>query len=119
MITKTQGDAFAAEWIAAWNAHDLPRVLNHYADDFELSSPFIIAIAGNASGTLRGKAAVRTYWTKALARIPELHFDLIATLRGVRSLVLHYRLHDARLAAEWFEFGADGKVVRSVAHYAN
>src|ERR1700723_3107179 len=28
-----------AEWIAAWNAHDLPRILSHYADDFEMSSP--------------------------------------------------------------------------------
>ena len=25
-------DAFAAEWIAAWNAHDLDRILAHYAE---------------------------------------------------------------------------------------
>lgn len=27
---------FAHEWIAAWNAHDLERILAHYADDVEL-----------------------------------------------------------------------------------
>ena len=43
---------FAAEWIAAWNAHDLPRVLSHYTEDFEMSSPKIVQIAGEASGRL-------------------------------------------------------------------
>ncbi|MEI8247817.1 MAG: hypothetical protein WCI51_18415 [Lentisphaerota bacterium] len=32
---------FATEWIAAWNSHDLNRVLSHYSEDFETSSPFI------------------------------------------------------------------------------
>ena len=27
---------FAAEWIAAWNSHDLERILAHYTDDFEM-----------------------------------------------------------------------------------
>jgi len=27
----------AQEWIAAWNAHDLERILAHYADDVELT----------------------------------------------------------------------------------
>ncbi len=26
-------DAFAIEWEAAWNAHDLNRILAHYAED--------------------------------------------------------------------------------------
>ena len=25
--------AFAANWIAAWNAHDLERILEHYTED--------------------------------------------------------------------------------------
>jgi ketosteroid isomerase-like protein len=49
---------FATEWIAAWNAHDLDRVLSHYANDFEMSSPYIVTFAGEPSGTLVGKPAV-------------------------------------------------------------
>jgi len=34
-------ERFGADWIAAWNSHDLDRVLTHYEDDFEMSSPLI------------------------------------------------------------------------------
>jgi hypothetical protein len=119
MLTQAQAEQFAAEWIAAWNSHDLARVLEHYAEDFELSSPFIVAIAGEPSGRLHGKLAIAAYWSRALARIPELRFELVSVLRGVRSVVLHYRMQDGRGAAEWLEFGADGRVCRSAAHYAD
>lgn len=29
---------FAADWIAAWNRHDLDAILAHYTDDFEMRS---------------------------------------------------------------------------------
>lgn len=109
---------FAADWIAAWNNHDLTRVLSHYADDFEMSSPFIIQLTGEPSGTLKEKAIVAACWTKALQRMPDLHFELIATLVGVSSITLHYRGAGNRLAAEVFHFGTDGKVVKAFAHYA-
>ena len=80
MIDKAFADNFAAEWIEAWNARDLERVLSHYTDDFEMSSPVIVKIAGERAGTLKGKPAVRSYWTKALELIPHLHFELRATL---------------------------------------
>ncbi len=44
-----------AEWIAAWNSHDLERVLAMYAEDSEMTSDRIPALGFDASGTLRGK----------------------------------------------------------------
>jgi ketosteroid isomerase-like protein len=35
MLTQTTAEAFASEWIEAWNSHDLDRILAHYSDDFE------------------------------------------------------------------------------------
>jgi hypothetical protein len=29
MIDRCFAERFAAEWLAAWNAHDLPRILAH------------------------------------------------------------------------------------------
>jgi ketosteroid isomerase-like protein len=58
MISHEWAEQFAAHWAAAWNARDLERVLGHYTDDFEMSSPFIAKLTGEASGTLRGKPAV-------------------------------------------------------------
>jgi len=117
-MDKSFADGFAVDWISAWNAHDLERVLAHYADDFEMSSPIIIQIAGEPSGTLQGKAAVRAYWSAALELIPDLHFELISVLVGVRSITLYYKGARDRLAAEVFHFGPDGKVASAFAHYA-
>ena len=109
---------FAMDWIAAWNAHDLDRVLAHYTETFEMTSPMIIQIVGENSGTLHGKSAVRAYWSKALALIPNLKFELLSILVGVGSITLHYRGAGGRLAAEVFYFDAAGKASKAFAHYA-
>jgi hypothetical protein len=116
MDSKFAND-FASEWIAAWNAHDLPRILSHYTDDFEMTSPKIVQIAGEPSGCLVGKAAIGAYWAKALARVPDLHFELIAVLHGIDSIVLHYRRPDGQIAAEVFHFNSAGLVDRASANY--
>ncbi len=116
MIYPEFAKQFAREWVEAWNDHDLDRVLAHYAEDFEMSWPFIRQIAGEASGRLKGKPAVRAYWEKALGLMPELRFELLAVLVGVDSVVPHYR--GVRLSAEVFHFGPEGTVVRALAHYA-
>lgn len=116
-MDRTFAERFAADWIDAWNAHDLDRVLSHYADDVEMSSPFIVQVAGELSGTLRGKAAVGAYWKKALDLIPDLRFELISVLVGVTSVALYYKGARGRLAAEVFHFGVDRKVSRAFAHY--
>ncbi len=108
---------FATEWVAAWNAHDLEKVLSHYADGFEMSSPYIVALAGEPSGTLIGKPAVEAYWRKALSAFPDLHFDLISVLVGANSVTLYYKGARGRLAAEVFHFDAEQKVARAFAHY--
>lgn len=56
-MNQKQANEFAAEWIEAWNAHDIDRILSHYADDFEMNSPVIAKRLGVTSGTLKGKAA--------------------------------------------------------------
>lgn len=117
MIHPAFAQEFAADWIAAWNAHDLDRVLLHYTDDFAFTSPFVQQIAGEPSGTLRGKPAIRAYWAAALQLIPNLRFELIATLVGIDSITLHYRGAAGRLAAEVFHFAPDHRVHRAYAHY--
>ncbi|MDZ7583269.1 MAG: nuclear transport factor 2 family protein [Thiobacillus sp.] len=108
--------AFAVGWIDAWNAHDLDAVLAHYSDDFEFSSPLVIQVAGEPTGTLKGKAAVQGYWRAALASVPTLRFDLVDVLTGVDCLTILYRGHRG-LAAELFEFDANGRAVRGRALY--
>ena len=116
MIDKAFAEQFAADWIASWNAHDLARILAHYADDFEMSSPVIIKVAGEPTGVLKGKTAIGAYWAKALQSAPHLHFELITTLVGVNSITLYYT-GVRGLSAEVFHFNPERKVTRAYAHY--
>jgi hypothetical protein len=116
MINREFGEKFAKEWIAAWNSHDLDRVLSHYTDDFTMSSPYIAQIAGVESGNLTSKARVRAYWSKALERMPNLHFELVQALVGASSVTVYYR-GVRGMAAEVFFFGEDHLVYQAAAHY--
>lgn len=115
-IDKAQAQAFADSWIAAWNDHRLEAVLSHYEDDFEMSSPAIVQLAGEPSGVLRGKQAVGDYWAGALEKYPGLHFELQHVLCGVNSITLVYA-GVLGLSAEVFCFSPTGKVVKASAHY--
>lgn len=117
MITREHAAHFAEEWIAAWNSHDLPRILEHYRDDFVMSSPRIAVIANEASGILRGKDAVGAYWAKALTQMPDLHFTLTAFYIGADSVALHYEGVRGP-AIEVFFFDEAGLVSRAAAHYS-
>jgi hypothetical protein len=117
MMEKGFAERFANEWIAAWNSHDLDRILAHYEDDFEMSSPIIPALVGEPSGKLREKITVGAYWAKALQRSPDLHFQLVTVLAGVDSVTISYKGHRG-LSAEVLHFGPSGKVRAAFAHYA-
>jgi len=82
--------AFAAEWAAAWNAHDLDAVLCHFHEDAVFTSPFAAQILPESGGRLMGKPAIRAYWTAGLARLPDLHFTIDAVFAGVECLVIAY-----------------------------
>jgi hypothetical protein len=116
-LTREFAQHFAEDWIAAWNSHDLEEILSHYTDDIEMSSPLIVQLMAEASGTLQGKPAVRSYWSRALARLPALHFDLQDVFVGASSVVICYR-GPRGPGAEAFWFNAEGKVYRAAAHYA-
>jgi hypothetical protein len=115
-VATATAHAFAAEWIAAWNAHDLERILSHYTEDVTFASPFVATIAGEPSGTLAGKPALRAYWSKALAKLPDLHFTLVDVLTGVGSLTLYYRGHRG-MVAETFQLDDAGHVRAASACY--
>ena len=61
MIDKVFVEDFALDWIDSWNNHDLKRILLHYTDDFEMSSPVIVRIAKEPSGLLKGKETIKAY----------------------------------------------------------
>ena len=111
-------ETFAKSWLAAFNAQDLDAIMSHYAENVEHSSPTVVRILGEPSGIVRGKAAVRAYFEKALAAAGKgLTFEPLRLHVGVNGVTLVYHRSGGKIVAETFHFDASGKVVRAfVAH---
>lgn len=103
-------DAFTREWLTAWNSHDVEAVLAHFSDDVVFSSPVAARLLPETGGVVRGKAALRDYWTTALAQLSDLHFELVAVYQGESLLVINYRNQRGQLVNEVLAF--DGDLVR-------
>lgn len=115
-MTITTSDAFAREWVQAWNRRDLESLLSCYADDVEFRSPLAAKLLGDSSGTVHGKANLREYFAKALAAFPgDLGIELLGVYQGVDSVVVHFQARGRR-GAEVMEMNRDGVVGRALAH---
>ncbi|MCR4029383.1 MULTISPECIES: nuclear transport factor 2 family protein [Flavobacterium] len=110
---------FAKTWIESWNSHDLEDVMSHYSDDLEITTPMIKLAGGIESGSLQGKIQVKEYWSKALAKFPDLHFELIDVTAGVNSVALYYKSIMDKKAIEVMFFNEDGLVNKMIAHYTD
>lgn len=67
--------AVAKEWIRAFNARDLDRLLSLYADDAVHLSPKLRDRQPETKGEIRGKAALRAWWADSYARLPSLEYQ--------------------------------------------
>lgn len=119
MIDSAYAHEFAREWIAAWNAHDLERILSHYTDEFEMASPLIIERMQEPSGKLKGKEQIRPYWQKGLAALPPLKFELLGVFAGVDSIAIHYRSIGRKMVCEVLLLNTQGQATRGIAHYGD
>jgi ketosteroid isomerase-like protein len=109
--------ALGRKWIAAWNSHDLERVLALYAEDSEMTSDKIPALGFDPSGTLRGKPTLRAYWGKALQLLPDLHFTLIDIFVSPDSLVVFYQNERGAKICEYLRLNAEGKIIQGSANH--
>jgi hypothetical protein len=117
-LTREQAETFAREWVDAWNAHDLDRILAHWREDARFRSPFVATVMGREDTTIVGKQQLREYWSHGLAAFPDLHFELHTVCVGSDSLVLGYRNHRGQEAAEMIVLDHEGLAREGIAHYA-
>jgi hypothetical protein len=111
-------DRFASSWLAAFNARDVDAIMAHYAEGIEHSSPTVVRLLREPSGIVRGKAALRAYFVKALdAAGPSLHYATTRVYAGAHVVTILYDRSGGKLVAETFHLDEHGLILRSyVAH---
>jgi ketosteroid isomerase-like protein len=104
------------DWLAAFNAHDVPRLVGLYADDATHTSPKIRTLHPDTGGKLVGKAALTVWWEDALKRLPTLRYEELTVTADESRVFLEYLRHapdgPAYPVAEVFEV-RDGKISAS------
>jgi len=118
LMTEDEARSFAADWIEAWNSHDLDRIMTHYAEDLVLVSPVAAQLLNDPAGMIRGKDSLREYFQKGLNAFPQLRFDLIEVMRGLSSIVLYYKNQKGTKSGEFMELNPQRKITRVVANYS-
>ncbi|MET0551669.1 MAG: nuclear transport factor 2 family protein [Vicinamibacteria bacterium] len=113
-MTSEEARAFADRWAEAWNHRDVERVLEHFHEDVEFTSPTALSVTGVA--TVRGRTALRAYWTKALALLTSLRFTIDRVLwdpEGRELAIVYVSEIDGRAkrVSENLRFDEDGQVI--------
>lgn len=108
--------AFSERWVQNWNAHDVEAVLADFHDDVVFTSPVAAEFFPETRGVVRGKTALRRYWTGALARIPDLRFSVDGVYQGIDTIVIAYRNQNGDSVSEVLTF-LDGAVIEGHGTY--
>ena len=108
-----QAEAFAKDWVRGWNQRDAEAVLSHYSEDVEFESPLVAHLLGEATGTVRGKSALREYFRNVLAAFPAIEIELVGVYVGVNSRLVHFQAK-GRKAIEVMELNQEGKIRRAI-----
>jgi len=109
--------ALGRTWVEAWNTRDLERVLTLYDETAVMTSDRIPTLGFDASGTVRGKDALRAYWGKALGFVPELHFTLIDVFVSPDSMVVFYANERGKKICEYLRVNDAGLIVQGSANH--
>jgi len=109
--------AFAARWIADWNAHDLDAILDHYAPDVDFRSPKVARYTNGATDRFTARDQLRPYFAHGLSLRPGLHFDLAHICRDGAGLALVYADETGAQVVETMDLDGDGRVARARVFY--
>jgi hypothetical protein len=119
-MNREEALRYAEEWTANWNTRNLEAVLAHFEEAIVFSSPKALVAVGVP--TVRGKAALREYWTTVLRPVRSLRFSLHCVIWDPETSelsIVYDRDVDGHFdrASEVLQFGSSDKVVRGEVFY--
>jgi hypothetical protein len=92
MDTKLLLD-IAQKWFAAFNEHDLEKLLALYDEKAEHYSPKLKVRQPETKGLIREKSALRTWWQDSFERLPSLQYEIIRLTPHDNRVFMEYTRH--------------------------
>jgi ketosteroid isomerase-like protein len=96
-MNRIEANAFATNWIRAWNKKDVDAVLKHYVEDARFISPKAATFVGNP--VIEGKKALSEYWYLAAKKIEKIEFKLDHIVWDSNELIFSMRRISTEFAA--------------------
>lgn len=120
MMPKTiiELKAIAEDWIASWNAHDLDRIMSHYADNVEFEANTVVKRWNKPDGKLRGINELREHFKLGLSLAPQIHFAFEQIFSVPSGYTVLYRRDNGNQVIDVVELNEAGKARRVKAFYS-
>lgn len=83
----------ALEWFDAFNSHNIKSLLALYDEQAEHYSPKLKVLMPETQGLIKGKPALRAWWTDAFNRLPQLHYKLLQLTADGEQVFMEYIRH--------------------------
>jgi len=116
-LSDAQRRQLAQHWIDAWNAHELDRIMSHYAADVEFEANTVIRRWHKPDGILRGIGELREHFRLGLELAPDLRFELEDVFSAPSGYAVLYRRENANRVLDVVELNPEGKAQRVKAFY--
>ena len=116
-LSDTQKRQLAQHWIEAWNAHDLDRIMSHYASDIEFEANTVARRWQKPDGILRGIAELCEHFRLGLELAPALRFELEDVFSAPSGYAVLYRRENGNRVLDVVELNPDDLAQRVKAFY--
>jgi hypothetical protein len=104
-------------WIEAWNAHDLDRIMAHYAPTVVFEANTVVKRWNRPDGCLHGIDELREHFRRGLSFAPDLHFELEAIFTAPSGYAALYRRENGNRAIDVVELDGELRAAVVRAYY--
>lgn len=88
-----QNKQIAQKWFAAFNEHNLEKLLALYHEQAEHYSPKLKIRQPATGGLVKGKDALRQWWKDSFERLPSLRYEPVKLTADTEQVFMEYIRH--------------------------
>lgn len=88
-----QNKQIAQKWFAAFNEHNLEKLLALYHEQAEHYSPKLKVRQPATGGLVKGKDSLRQWWKDSFERLPSLRYEPVKLTADTEQVFMEYIRH--------------------------